>query len=258
LEMQDISTHPKEQAEVLTQLANHIVLRTGNNQAQPFLEQALLITRAHKDKHNTAKALVVLGLDLLDEKNFAAAQAMLRESQGLFQEVHDEWGYANATMALGFTFWKDNNWATALHLSQEAFAGFQKLGDRYFQSVTLRHIGFISVNLGDLTNGMAALRESLLLAQQLHSKYEIGWTLREFALTAQQMDNFVRAVHLYEASRSIFEYIGTWWPENQIKLERSLSVCRMELGEAEFTTAMEQGRAMTMEQAIAYALEDQG
>ena len=257
LEMRDVSTHPKEQAEVLTQLANHIVLRTGNNQAQPFVDQALLIARAHQDKHNTAKALVILGLISTDEKNFITAQAIFRESQDLFQEVHDEWGYANATMALGYTFWKDKNRATALPLSQEAFAGFQKLGDRYFQSVTLRHIGFISVNLGDLTNGLAALRESLLLAQQLHSKYEIGWTLWQFAVTAQQMDNFVRAVRLYEAARSIFEYIGTWGPENQIQLEESLAACRAEMGEAEFITAMEQGRAMTIEQAIVYALEDQ-
>jgi predicted ATPase/transcriptional regulator with XRE-family HTH domain len=256
LEMRDVSAHPKEQAEALTQLANHIVLKTGDNQAQPFVEQALLIARAHKDKHNSAKALVILGLISKYEKNFTKAQAILRESQQLFQNVHDEWGYANATMALGSTFWEDEDWATALLLSQEAFAGFQKLGDRYFQSVTLRHIGFTSVNLGDLANGMAALRESLLLAQQLHSKYEIGWTLWRFAEAARRMDNFVRAARLYEAARRIFEYIGTWWHEDKIELEKILAACHVELGEAELITAIEQGRAMTMEQAIAYALEE--
>ena len=257
LEMRDVSAHPTEQAEVLTQLANHIVLKTGDIQAQPFVEQALLIARSHKDKHTTAKALVILGLISKYEKNFATAQAILRESQQLFQDVHDEWGYANATMALGSTFWEDENWATSLLLSQKAYAGFQKLGDRYFQSVTLRHIGFTSVNLGDLTNGIAALRESLLLAQQLHSKYEIGWTLWRFAEAARQMDNFVRAVRLYEAARRNFENIGTWWQEDKIELEKILTACRAELDEAEFITAIEQGRLMTMEQAIAYALEDQ-
>ena len=257
LEMRDVAAHPTEQAEVLTQLANHIVLKTGDIQAQPFVEQALLIARSHKDKHTTAKALVILGLISKYEKNFATAQAILRESQQLFQDVHDEWGYANATMALGSTFWEDENWATSLLLSQKAYAGFQKLGDRYFQSVTLRHIGFTSVNLGDLTNGIAALRESLLLAQQLHSKYEIGWTLWRFAEAVRQMDNFVRAVRLYEAARRNFENIGTWWQEDKIELEKILTACRAELDEAEFITAIEQGRLMTMEQAIAYALEDQ-
>jgi predicted ATPase/transcriptional regulator with XRE-family HTH domain len=257
LEMQDVSTHPREQAEVLTQLANHIVLKTGNNRARPFAEQALFIARAHQDKHNIAKALVILGLILRNENDFATARALFRESQQLFRHVHDEWGYANATMALGYTFWIDEDWVTALPLSREAFAIFQKLGDRYFQSVTLRHIGRTSVNLGDLANGMAALRESLLLAQQLHSKYEIGWTLWQFAVTAQRMDNFVRAVRLYEAARRILEYIGTWWHDTKIQLEKSLAACRMELGEAELMTAIEQGRSMTIEQAIAYALEDQ-
>jgi hypothetical protein len=104
---------------------------------------------------------------------------------------------------------------------------------------------------------MAALRESLLLAQQLHSKYEIGWTLWRFAEAARRMDNFVRAVCLYEAARNIFEQIGTWWQEDKIELAKILTACRMELDEAELIAATEQGRAMTMEQAIAYALEDQ-
>ena len=238
-------------------MANHIVLKTGNNQAQPFAEQALLIARSHKDKHNEAKALVILGLISNYEKNFTTSQRILRESQELFQDVHDEWGYANATMALGSTFWGDEDWVTAHLLSQKAYAGFQKLGDRYFQSVTLRHIGFTSVNLGDSTNGIAALRESLLLAQQLHSKYEIGWTLWRFAEAARRMDNSIRAARLYEAARTIFENIGTWWHEDKLELEKILSACRVELDEAEFITAIAEGRAMTMEQAVAYALEDQ-
>lgn len=256
LELRDASAHPKEQAEALSQLANHIVLKTGNNEAKPFAEQALIIARSNNDKHTTAKALVILGLVSKNEKNFATAQATFCESQQLFQEVHDEWGYANATMALGFTLWEDKDWVTALPLGQEAFSIFQKLGDRYFQSVTLRLIGYISVNVGNLTNGMAALRESLLLAQQLHSKYEIGRTLWRFAEAARRMDSFVRAVRLYEAARSIFENIGTWWNQDKVELEKILTACRVELDEAEFVTAMEQGRLMTMEQAIAYALDD--
>jgi hypothetical protein len=43
---------------------------------------------------------------------------------------------------------------------------------------------------------------------------------------------------------------------DDIEFENNLAGCRAALSESEFAESMEQGRAMTMEQAIAYALED--
>ena len=256
LEMPDTPSYPEVYAEVLTHMAHQTFLQIRSSDSKPFNEQALSIARAHRDKHNTARALVFLGIALTDEKNFAAAQAAFEESRQLFQQVHDEWGYANATMALGTTFWEDEDWATALLLSQKAFARFQELGDRYFQSVTLRFIGFTSVNLGDLANGMAALRESLLLAQQLNSKHDIAKVLMRFGDVAQRLNQPARTVQLYWATRNISESIGAWQQEDEPWFEEQLAPCRAALGESEFAAAVEQGRLMTMEQAIAYALED--
>lgn len=106
--------------------------------------------------------------------------------------------------------WQQEDWATALSLSQQALTGFQKLGYRYFQSVTLRHIGTAYVNLGDLTNGMTALRESLILAQQFHSKHDIAYAIERFAEVAQRINQPVPAVHLYWAFRNINDSIGAW------------------------------------------------
>ena len=38
--------------------------------------------------------------------------------------------------------------------------------------------------------------------------------------------------------------------------DKMMAECRAELGEAAFAEAVERGRAMTMEQAIEYALEE--
>jgi hypothetical protein len=37
------------------------------------------------------------GLNLVDEKNYAAAEAALKESAVLYEQVQDEWGEAQGT-----------------------------------------------------------------------------------------------------------------------------------------------------------------
>jgi predicted ATPase/class 3 adenylate cyclase/DNA-binding XRE family transcriptional regulator len=256
LEMPDAPSYPGAHAEVLTQMAHQTFLQVRPSDSKPYSEQALSIARAQQDKHNTARALVFLGIALTDEKNFTAAQSAFEESKQLFQEVHDEWGTSFAMMVHATLFWQQEEWATALSLSQQALTGFQKLGHRYYQHVTLRHIGIAFVHLGDLTNGRAALREALALAQQLQSKQDIAKAFYRFAEIAQRLNQPVRVVRLHWASRNISESIGAWQQEDESWFEDLLAPFRAALGESGFAAAVEQGRAMTMEQAIAYALED--
>jgi hypothetical protein len=64
-------------------------------------------------------------------------------------------------------------------------------------------------------------------------------------------------VHLKWAAKNIYDSIGVWGQEDEANFEKELASCRTQLSEREFAAAVAGGRAMTMEQAIAYALEDQ-
>src|SRR5215510_12023810 len=81
LEMPDAPLYSGAYAEVLTQMAQQTFLQLTERDAKPYAEQALSIARAHQDKHNTARALVWLGLALIGEKNFTAAQSAFEESK---------------------------------------------------------------------------------------------------------------------------------------------------------------------------------
>ena len=87
-----------------------------------------------------ARALVMLGLDLVEERDFASSQSAFEESQALYQDVHDEWGYAHAMMCLGYEFNTQDMLVSALSLYQKALTLFRKLGDRYFICVTVRGV----------------------------------------------------------------------------------------------------------------------
>lgn len=253
----DSSLYSEPYAEVLTQIAHHTWVQIGSKQARPYAEQALVYAQEHHDKHNIARALAQLGLVLTQENNFEAAQSRLEKSQALFREIHDEWGYLHALISLGLGAVIREDLATALALHEEALAGFRKVGERYFEVVALRMIGLLQIKQGDLTNGITALQEALLLAQEMDSKYESAVALSWLGEAAKYTGNYTRAVHLYWAAKNALNTIGAWQQnEDESVFVKDIAPCRIALGESAFAEAVEQGRAMTIEQAIAYALED--
>lgn len=260
LEMPDTPLHPEAQAEALTHLAYHSfqLEEQASRETRSSVEQALSAARTNNDRRNIDRANAMLGLFLADDGNFAAARSILEESKARFQETHDEWGYANALLTLAWQSLRRKDWVTTISLSQQALTGFQKLGDRYFQSVALRYIGRAYVKQGDVTNGITALRESLILAQQLDNKFQIALILwRSFSEAALRAGKTARAVSLISAAINVFQSIGAWMEEDDLLFENEFAPCRAALGESAFAAAVEEGRALTMEQAIAYALENQ-
>jgi hypothetical protein len=65
-------------------------------------------------------------------------------------------------------------------------------------------------------------------------------------------------VSLFWAAKNAHDTIGmgVWTQGLDAEFETVLERCRAALGEEAFAQAVEQGRAMTMEQAIEYALEN--
>jgi hypothetical protein len=170
--------------------------------------------------------------------------------------VNDEWGYAEAVITLARNAVKQNALALSITLHEQALTLFRKIGDRYFQSWALYWMGVIEAKQGDVKSGTAKLREALILARQLDSKYALGGGLWRLSEIAQLTGDPARTVRLYWAAKNINESIGAWTEEDESNFENTMASCRPALTEAEFEAAVEQGRAMSMEQAIAYALEN--
>jgi hypothetical protein len=119
----------------------------------------------------------------------------------------------------------------------------------------LYEIGTLRAKLGDLQEGLIELRESLRLSSELDSKYEVATGLLRLAETKQHIGQPAHAVKLYCAAKNVYDSIGDL-QKDESRFAEYFARCRASLGTSAFEDAMEQGRTMTMEQAIAYALED--
>ena len=109
------------------------------------------------------------------------------------------------------------------------------------------------------------LAESLQLRRELGDKGGIAWCLEklaEIALTTGQRDSgprqgedFQRAARLFGGAEALRAPVNSVIDlVDQPEYERQVALVRSQLGETSFTAAWAAGRAMTLDQAIEYAL----
>jgi len=248
--------YPHAYSDVLRQLALATWLHVGAGQARPFVEKAISVAQQHDDPWSVAWASLVLVLVMVNENEFAGAEAIIAKNKTFFRNIQDEQGYAQALLGHGLCAILQDDFPLSLALHEECLAIFRRLGDKYFQNTALRFIGLIEIKQGNLKRGREALREALLIAHEIDSKYEIAAAIDHIGDAALAEDDPGRAVHLKWVAKNIYDSIGVWQQEDEANFENELVLCRTRLSESEFAAATAKGRAMTMEQAIAYALEN--
>ena len=121
-------------------------------------------------------------------------------------------------------------------------------------------LGVIAVREGDYAHAKAWYTECLLFDQQIGLPRQLAECFIGFAGIANAEQAFRARRATLGRGRGGYGSKGKFPLENfdQRELKRLTAVLREELGDAKFEALASQGRAMTMEQAVAYALEDSG
>ena len=109
---------------------------------------------------------------------------------------------------------------------------------------------------GGTERAMALFVESFALLQKFGTAIGIASGLAGCAALAQERGHFVRAARLYGAVEAVRASAGVGLaPVAGTECERNIAALRTRLDEATFAIAWSEGRAMTGEAAVAYALE---
>jgi tetratricopeptide (TPR) repeat protein len=221
-------------------------------EARSFGEQALILSRSQTSKANTAVALLNLGVILVSQRQPDIAESYLEEAKDICQEHHFEWELARVHMLLGTAHRDQNKYTSARSHLSKAFDLFKALGDIFFQCTVQWIVGHLEVKQGNLNKATSEYRESLRIARIVKNRWTIANIIEGLANVEKAKGYHDRALRLYLASKKIFDEVGGNRPYLEEIIER---VCT-ELGEAEVQSAIEDGKHMTMEEAIEFALGD--
>jgi predicted ATPase/class 3 adenylate cyclase/DNA-binding XRE family transcriptional regulator len=226
--------------------------------ARSFFEEGVAICRELNDKWRLAIALYGLGAAVRRD-NPAAARPIVEESVALLREAGDRANLAGALALLGVIARSEHDLVRAGALYEESLALSRELGNKAGISVALLDLGDVAQDQGDYHRAVTLYQQSLAFMQHLEMKERIAWCLVGLARVAGAVARPERAARLLSAAETLLDAIGlsvSVWPEVRADYDRTLTAVRAQLDTATFAAAWAEGRAMTMEQAIAEALDD--
>jgi non-specific serine/threonine protein kinase len=226
--------------------------------ARTLHEESLTVKRELGDQQGIASSLNNLGDVAHYEGDHAAARALYEESLAIWRELGDRRGVAVSLSNLGNAAYGQGVYAAARPLYEESLAIFKELGDRWGIAYSLNNLGLVAHAEGDYPAALALLKECLQICRELGDPWAIAVSLQGLALVAAAVARPDRAARLWGAAERLRDEIGGPLPQNErSRYEQRVAAACAALGAECFDRAWQEGRAMTWEQAVEYALSEE-
>jgi predicted ATPase/DNA-binding CsgD family transcriptional regulator len=222
--------------------------------AVTLIEESLQLFREVEDRYGMTFALGSLGLTVLYLGNYERASVLWEEGLALSLELGDPLSIASALTNLGISVLACGDDERAKLLCEESLAMRRKLGYKGACAHTLIILGRIAMRQGDFERATACYQESLILRQETGEKEGIATALEGLAAVAGVGGQPISAARLYGSAESLRDTLGApLTPTDRSYYKQTVAAVRAQLDEAPFQRAWAEGRAMTLEQAIAAA-----
>jgi tetratricopeptide (TPR) repeat protein len=151
------------------------------------------------------------------------------------------------------------NYGTAKQIFEDGLNIFRRLRNKNFQMIMTSELGHIARHTGDMTQAGNIYRETIKGWQDLGNRSALAHQLECFAFIAIAEEEPERAIKLFGAAEALREKINSPMTDyERVEYVKEVAQLRSLLNKSDFTSLWAEGRVLTMEQAIAYALADEG
>lgn len=221
-------------------------------------EEALHIFKRLGHVRGTALALNSLSNSILCLGNNTRAATLAEESLDLSRGIGDNLSVAASLANLGRAVLQQGDTEAAVALFEESLAIRVKLKDKGGMAHTLNFMGNAALARGDMAEASRLYARSLVLRHEMGDREGLAAPLEGLAAVAGRLGKLERAYRLYGAAEALRDSIGSPLPPTDVTLHSS-TIASLKSGPSEDarTAEWEAGRAMHIEQAVAYALSEE-
>ena len=147
----------------------------------------------------------------------------------------------------GLCFWHGDH-EQAKRLFDESLGVFRKVNNLWGVSMALSGLETVVLAQGELAEALAVMR-------RVANPWGLGFAIEAFALLAVAERDLVRGATLLGATESTFKHLRFLLsPLEREERLRTVAAARAALGAADFDTHFTAGQALSLDQAIEYAL----
>jgi predicted ATPase/Tfp pilus assembly protein PilF/DNA-binding XRE family transcriptional regulator len=248
-----------QRAAVVLRYLGLVMHRQGaTNQAVQQIEEGLELFRAAGDARGVAVSLNSLGIIAAEQGDFSLAEAHHREAVALYREQEDIGRVALSLNYLGSSLLEQGRYAEARVGLEEGLATIRRLAFKADLPYLLHNLGRVACAQGEMERAEALFAEALSLNREAGDTWINVAVLGQMVELAMKQGKVTRAARLAGAEQAARE--ATNIPNPPADWERqewAVSRAREFLGMEAFTRAWEEGRAMGLDDAIEYALDQQ-
>jgi predicted ATPase/class 3 adenylate cyclase len=229
-------------------------LEDDTERARRLLEESLDINRRVGNKRELAMVLHALATMTVDAGEQERGKALFEESEALYRESGDIQGLSGSLGVQGWAALLEGDTGRARKLAVEGLELSREIRDKDMESWQQSTLGLVALEEGDTGRAWMLLVESLEVFLEIESRPGVIDSLGDVGARGEPL----RAARLWGAAEALREVTGYTMSVGDARLyEPYITAARSELGETAFRAAWEEGRAMTEEQAIALALENE-
>jgi tetratricopeptide (TPR) repeat protein len=225
--------------------------------AYATVEEAVALAREVGDKVTLGGALSNMGGVLaLTEPNLNKVRAYVEEGIRLLREAGSQWTTAMILYGYGAFAARQGFYDEARLHFEDSLALFTELRDRHRLAMIHSELAHLERRQGHLAQAKTLYRGTIQEWQRIGHRAAIAHQLESFAFIAKAQEEDWRAAKLFGAAEILRE--SAKLPMNsmeQVVYDREVNDLRANMDKAIFAKAWAEGRAMTMEQALAFALE---
>ena len=241
-----------------------------------------------------AKALNGAAVMAVNSRDTVSAKRWAEEALELHREHGDAWGTAYSLYIIGTAAGEEHDFEAAKRLFEKALQGFRELGDEHYTMLATDALAWIHRSLGDLTAAKALHEDNLRRAREQANERVIALTLDQLAADARDegreqealsmlqeslrilyalgdrggiAQNFGRcaeallafgrtetAARVLASSEKLRAEVGGGFPWlGDVNEETRTTICA-QLDEDSFVKAWQSGLALTLDEAVAFAL----
>ncbi|GAA1445968.1 hypothetical protein GCM10009617_26370 [Leifsonia poae] len=225
--------------------------------AADLTEAAELFHRTN-DPEGEALTRISLALALLagETPDLERAEEVMQVSRRLFHETGNIWGESMALVILGRVSLREQKLEQARSRFEESLAFTQSQGDAVGERVAAYHLGWAQLMLGDVDDARKDFALSVTTSAGLGHPEGLAYGLEGMVAVAALAGDVERAGHLAGAARALRErsglHNGPTFTFHQAYLDTIAGGSDHERLDAAITA----GRELTVEQAVAEALEE--
>src|SRR5258705_1374024 len=223
--------------------------------AEAFCQQAIALARELNDLSQVAIVAINLSYVMIEQARFAEAEPLLQESIVVCRVIGERERLAMSLCNLGVVVRARGDRVAALALFEESLALARDTGSRHLIATILDTLNRDDLLQGDLEAAEAHLRETITIFDGLGDRGGVANALEGFALLASAKDAPRRAARMWGAAERLRDEVGA--PirlHDQAEHDGSVSSARAACGDDAFNEAWREGREMSHEEAMNYAL----